>query len=167
MRSMTNAVETALIVLTSVLVGVTLARPLVGARRDSVVLPPGVVLMAFDPVARDDPSLSDEMPAAGAAFDQMLIRKGLLTRGQLDLFRHGIRSFAVVTAMQTTGGRREDYREVELDLMVKKPGGGQFPAHETAFVPMTSLELVSPGNLIDTYYRPPDESTVAVHVPPS
>jgi hypothetical protein len=164
---MSNAVETALIVLTSVLIGVTLARPLATARRDGVVLPPGVVLVAFDPVGRDGQSSTGDIPDLRAAFDQMLIRKGLLTRGQLDLIRHGIRSRAVVTAMQTTGGRREDHREVELDLMVKKPGGGQFPAHETAFVPMSSLERVSPGNVVDTYYRPPDESAVAVHVPPS
>jgi hypothetical protein len=129
---------------------------------------PGIlVLVAFDPAAREELSLADDMLAVRAAFDQTLIRKGLITCEQLDLIHHGTRSRAVVTAMRTTGAGREDYREVELDLMVEKPGGGQFPAHETALIPMSSLERVSPGSVIDTYYRPGDESAVAVHVPPS
>ncbi len=61
---------------------------------------------------------------------------------------------------------REDYREVELDVMVNRPGGGQFAAHETALIPASSMAKVSPGSVIDTYYRPGDESAVAVCVPP-
>jgi hypothetical protein len=67
--------------------------------------------------------------------------------------------------MRTTGAAREDHREVELDVMVRKPGGGQFPAHERALIPASSLALVSPGSIIDTYYRSGDESAVAVCVP--
>jgi len=70
--------------------------------------------------------------AVRSAFDAMLLRKGLLTGDQLELIRHGTRSRAVVTGMRTTGASREDYWEVELDVMVRKPGGGQLPAHETA-----------------------------------
>jgi hypothetical protein len=108
-----------------------------------------------------------DMPAVRAAFDQMLVRKGLVTGDQLELIRHGTKSLAVVTGMRTTGAAREDHREVELDVMVKKPGGGQFPAHERALIPASSLALVSPGSIIDTYYRSGDESAVAVCVPPS
>jgi hypothetical protein len=97
----------------------------------------------------------------------MLVRKGLLTGDQLALIRNGTKSRAVVTGMRTTGASREDYREVELDVMVRKPGGGQFPAHQTALVPASSLTRVSPGCIIDTYYRSGDESAVAVCVPPS
>ena len=129
------------------------------------------------PIAEDEPD-SDEaderlvtaadMLAVRAAFDDMLVRKGLITDDQLrpDPARHQI----------TRGGHRhahhrrasrEDHREVELDVMVRKPGGGQFPAHETALIPASSLAKVSPGSIIDTYYRSGDESAVAICVAPS
>jgi hypothetical protein len=108
-----------------------------------------------------------EMLAVRADFDQMLVRKGLVTGDQLDLIRHGTKSRGVVTGMRTTGASREDYREVELDVMVRKPGGGQFPAHEIALIPASSLAKVSPGSVIDTYYRLGRESAVAVCVSPS
>jgi hypothetical protein len=108
-----------------------------------------------------------EMLAVRAAFDQMLVRKGLVTGDQLDLIRHGTKSRGVVTGMRTTGASREDYQEVELDVMVRKPGGGQFPAHEIALIPASSLAKVSPGSIIDTYYRLGRESAVAVCVSPS
>ena len=131
-------------------------------------LRPGVVLMvAFDPAARERLSLADDIVAVRSAFDQMLVRKGLITATQLELIRHGIRSSGVVTAMRQTGDAREDYREVELDLMVCRPEGGQFPAHETALVPASSLTEVTPGSVVDTYYRRDDESAVAVCVPPN
>jgi hypothetical protein len=108
-----------------------------------------------------------DMLAVRAAFDQMLVRKGLVTGDQLELIRHGTRSRAVVTGMRTTGASREDYREVIVDVMVRKPGGGQFPAHETALIPASSLANVSPGSVIETYYRLGREPAVAVCVPPS
>ncbi|MGV9799500.1 hypothetical protein ACWDTP_15745 [Mycobacterium sp. NPDC003449] len=101
-----------------------------------------------------------------AEFDHMLIRKGLVTGAQLTLIRHGTRGRGVVTGMRTTGTAREDYREVELDLMVSRPGGGQFPARQTALIPAAALAKVMPGSAIDAYYRPDDEGTVAVCVPP-
>jgi hypothetical protein len=107
-----------------------------------------------------------DMLAVRAAFDAMLVRKGLVTGHQLDLIRHGTKSRGVVTGMRTTGGFREDHREVVLDVMVRKPGGGQFPVHETALIPASSLSKVSPGSIVDTYYRSGDESAVAVCVSP-
>ena len=109
----------------------------------------------------------EDMLAVCAAFDEMLIRKGLLTGEQLDLIRNGTKSQGVVTGMRATGAAREDFREVELAVMVSRPGGGQFPARETALIPASSLASVSPGSVIDTYYRSGDESAVAVCVPPS
>ena len=142
-----------------------------GRLRDDAVastLRPGAVLMvAFDPAAREHLSLADDMLAVRAVFDQMLVDKGLLTGHQLDLIRHGTRSRGVVTGMWTTGETREDYREVELDVMVSRPDGGQFAVHETALIPASSMAKVSPGSVIDTYYRPGDESGIAVSVPPS
>ncbi len=101
-----------------------------------------------------------------AEFDHMLVRKGLMTRVQLELIRTGTRSRGIVTGMRATGTLREDYREVELDLMVSRRGGGQFPVHQRALIPASALARVSPGNVIDAYYRPGDESTVAVCVTP-
>jgi hypothetical protein len=131
-------------------------------------LRPGVVLLvAFDPDARERLSLADDISAVRAAFDQMLVRKGLVTSAQLALIRHGTRSRGVVTAMRPTGEAREDYREVELDLMVSRPEGGQFPAHETTLIPGSALAEVTPGSVVATYYRHGDESAVAVCVPPN
>jgi hypothetical protein len=131
-------------------------------------LRPGVVLLvAFDPAARENLSLADDMMAVRSAFDQMMIRKGLITHPQLELIRNGTRSSGVVTAMRATGDAREDYREVELDLMVSRPEGGQFPAHETALIPASSLAEVTPGSVVDAYYRNGDETAVAVCVPPT
>ncbi|MFG1934231.1 hypothetical protein ACGFK1_26845 [Mycobacterium sp. NPDC048908] len=107
-----------------------------------------------------------DMLAVRAAFDDMLVRKGLLTGTQLELIRKGTKSQGVVTGMRPTGEFREDHREVVLDVIVRKPGGGQFPAHETALIPASSLAKVSPGSIIDTYYRSGDESSVAVCVSP-
>jgi hypothetical protein len=108
-----------------------------------------------------------EMLVVRAAFDQMLVSKGLVTGDQLDLIRHGTKSRAVVTGMRTTGTSREDHREVELDVMVTKPDGGQFPAHEKALIPASSLAKVSPGSIVITYYRGGCQPAVAVCVPPS
>jgi hypothetical protein len=128
-------------------------------------LRPGVVIaVTFDPRAREQLSLADDLVAARAAFDQMLIRKGLATAQHLDLIRRGTKSHGIVTAMRTTGAAREDYREVELDLMVSRPEGGQFPAHETAYIPASSVARVRPGNIIDAYFWPGDESAIAVCV---
>lgn len=133
----------------------------------AAALRPGlVVLVTFDPDARERLSLADDIAAVRAEFDRMLIGKGLLTTAKLDLIRHGVRSRGVVTGIRTTGAGREDHREVEIDLMVRRPGGGQFPAHERTLVPASSLADVKPGCVIDAYYRRGDESVVAVCVPP-
>jgi hypothetical protein len=110
---------------------------------------------------------ASDMLAVRAAFHDMLVRKGLLTDDQVHLIRHGTKSRGVVTGMRTTGASREDHREVVLDVMVRKPRGGQFPAHETALIPASSLAKVSPGSIIDAYYRSGDESAVAVCVAPT
>jgi hypothetical protein len=131
-------------------------------------LKPGVVLLvAFDPAAREWLSLADDMLAIRADFDRMLVGKGLLSVGDVELIRHGVRSHGVVTATRSTGTTREHHRQVELDLMVSRPGGGQFPARATTFVPDSVLDRVTPGSVVDTYHRAGDESAIAVCVPPS
>lgn len=129
-------------------------------------LRPGLILLvAFDPDARDRLTLADDVLAVRAACAQSLLRRGLLTSQQLDLIRHGIRSSGVVTGVRATGRVRADYRSVELDLMVRRSGGGQFAARETTVVPESSLSRLAPGSIVDTYYRPEDETTVAVCLP--
>ena len=135
-----------------------------------VVFFPSPMVPDFEPVMDEaDERLAtlEDMLAVRTAFDEMLIRKGLLTGDQLDLIRHGTKSHAVVTGMRATGAAREDHREVELAVMVSRPEGGQFPANERALIPASSLRSVAPGSVIDTYYRSGDESAVAVCVPPS
>jgi hypothetical protein len=106
---------------------------------------------------------ADDTVAVRAAFDRMLIRKGLATAAHLDLIRHGVRTSGVVTAVRPTGVTCEDHCEVELDLMVRRTHGGQFPARETTLVPVSAA--VAPGSIVDTYYQPSDETAIAVCVP--
>lgn len=141
---MSNAVLTTLAFLLCAAIGGALCVPLSCATRRSTI----------------------DVAAVRSAFDQMLVGKGLVTPTQLDLIRNGTRARGVVTAMTVTGTACEDHREVELDLMVSRPAGGQFPAHQTALIPQSALEGVTPGCLVDAYYRTGDESAVAVCVPP-
>ncbi|RDH75489.1 hypothetical protein DVS77_26170 [Mycolicibacterium moriokaense] len=111
--------------------------------------------------------VTDVSSDARTAFDQMLLDKGILAGKQLDLIRHGTRSRGVVTGMRATGQIREDFRQVELDVMVSRPGGGQFAVREIVLIPASSMANVSPGCVIDTYYRPGDETAIAVSISPS
>jgi hypothetical protein len=129
-------------------------------------LRPGVILLvSFDPQTRDRLSLADDVVAVRATTKHTLLRDELLTCDQLDLIRHGIRSPGVVTGMRATRYAGEGLREVELDVMVSRRGGGQFPAHETTVVPASQLARVAPGSIVDAYYRSFDESTIAVCLP--
>ncbi|MBB2993441.1 hypothetical protein FHR72_004950 [Mycolicibacterium iranicum] len=76
-----------------------------------------------------------------------------------------VRSRGVVVGLRLTGDFTADCHEVELDVMVSRPEGGQFPARETTLIPEASLAHFTPGSIIDMYYRPGDESSVAVRVP--
>ncbi|WP_308205949.1 hypothetical protein, partial [Mycolicibacterium gadium] len=133
----------------------------------SALRPGVIVLVSFDPASRKQLSLADDAVAVRATADHTLLRQGVLTHDQLDLIRFGTRSCGVVTGMRATGRQREELCEVELDLIVTRRGGGQFPAREITLVPQTALAKVSPGSIIDTYYLPEDESAIAVCVPPA
>lgn len=76
-----------------------------------------------------------------------------------------VRSRGVVVGLRLTGDFTANCHEVELDVMVSRPEGGQFPAREVTLIPETSLAEFTPGSIIDMYYRPGDESSVAVRVP--
>jgi hypothetical protein len=92
----------------------------------------------------------------------------LVSHDEIDSVRDRfVRTRGIVTAIRTVAARGTDYREVELDVMVARRGGGQFPARETALIPAGALDHVSPGSVVVTYYRSDDESSVAVCVPPA
>ena len=133
----------------------------------TAALRPGVVLLvSFDPSAREHLSLPDDVVAVSAAFDRTPTEADdPVTDGRIDLVRDGTRAQGIVTGMQATGATRDDRQEIELDLMVRRPGGGQFPVHETALVPSSALDRVTPGSIVEAYYRSDDESAVAVCVP--
>ena len=76
-----------------------------------------------------------------------------------------VRSRGVVVALRLTGEFDRDLHEVELDIIVSRPEGGQFPAREATLIPEAALSAFVPGSIIDTYYRPGDESSVAIRVP--
>ncbi|MUM21121.1 hypothetical protein FZI91_05315 [Mycobacterium sp. CBMA271] len=93
-------------------------------------------------------------------FDNLLIRKRLLTGAHHAVIGAGTRSSGVITGLSPTGSGHE----IQLDLMVRRPGGGQFPARETAVIPASALPKIAPGSVIDAYYRPGDDSIIAVRV---
>jgi hypothetical protein len=76
-----------------------------------------------------------------------------------------IKARGVVVGLRLTGEVSAGRREVELDVMVSRPGGGQFPARETTLIPESALASFTPGSIIDMFYRPEDESAVAVRLP--
>jgi hypothetical protein len=130
-------------------------------------LRPGTVLLVtFDPHVREQLRLADDLTAVRTAFDPMLLTRGLLTDREVDLIRYGVKTTGVVTGARVTDVMREDHRELVVDLMVTRPGGGQFPAHEITFVPASALPTIEPGSVIDVHYRPGQESEVALCVPP-
>ena len=49
-------------------------------------------------------------------------------------------------------------------VVLATAGGGHFPAREIALIPAMALPKVAPGSVVDAYYRPGDESTIAVFV---
>jgi hypothetical protein len=130
--------------------------------RDGAVAAPTDAGEADERLATDD-----DIVAIRAEFDRLLVGKGLVTASQIELIRHGTKSRAVITGVRTTGHVREDCREVELDVIVHRPlCGGQFAAHDRALIPESAIAKVTPGSIVDTYYRSSDESAVAVCMSP-
>ena len=75
-----------------------------------------------------------------------------------------VRSRGVVVALRLTGDFCAGCSEVELDVMVRRPEGGQFAARQRTLIPDKSLGRFVPGSVVDMYYRHGDESSVAVGV---
>lgn len=81
------------------------------------------------------------------------------------VLRRAARARAVITGMRETGTDYDHLLEVELDLMVSRPEGGQFPAHELALIPAAALCRVEPGCVVEAYYRRADDTVIAVYLP--
>jgi hypothetical protein len=76
-----------------------------------------------------------------------------------------VRARGVVTGVRLTGVGDDRYREVEVDLMVTRPGGGQFPVRQRARVPVGTLAAVVPGAVVAACYPAGDESAVSLRLP--
>lgn len=73
-----------------------------------------------------------------------------------------IRSHGVIVAARPTGRGRRGRREMELDIMVSRPDGGQFAIREMARIPAVLAAEFTPGAVVDICYRPGDESSVFI-----
>ncbi|KMO67012.1 hypothetical protein BST22_02805 [Mycolicibacterium chubuense] len=76
-----------------------------------------------------------------------------------------VKSRGVVVGLRCTGEVSDGCREVELDVIVSRTDGGQFAVRETALIPESALADFTPGTIIDTFYRPGDETSIAVRMP--
>ncbi len=56
-----------------------------------------------------------------------------------------VRSRGVIVGLRLTGDFCADCHEVELDIMVTRPDGGQFAARETTMIPEASLASFTPA----------------------
>ena len=102
---------------------------------------------------------------AGVLAGRAMFRRPVVPEGFSpadDMVRHGTKSEGVVVGMRPTGADPAEYREVELDVMVRTAEGGQFPARHTALVPAAALADLAPGAVVDIYYRPGDQSAIAL-----
>ena len=72
------------------------------------------------------------------------------------------RSQGVVVAARPTGWGRRGRRELELDIMVSRPQGGQFAIREIVLVADGVAGEFAPGAVVDICYRLGDESSVFI-----
>lgn len=62
------------------------------------------------------------------------IRRGLTSRGKLDIGARGIATQAVVQSLSVPGEIRDGYAKVVLGLAVTRPDGSTFSTHTEKFV---------------------------------
>ncbi|CAN3128979.1 hypothetical protein ACNUDN_13705 [Mycobacterium sp. smrl_JER01] len=76
-----------------------------------------------------------------------------------------VRARGVVVALRPVGDFDAECPEVEIDVMVRRPDGGQFATRHTVRVPGSSLDRFVPGSVVDIFYHPGDDASAAVWVP--
>ncbi|MBZ2196519.1 hypothetical protein [Occultella gossypii] len=106
--------------------------------------------------------IADSSDAAQAALNDYLVGKGLITPQDLDVARRGVRTSAVVTAATPTGQVRDGHTQLQLDVLVARPDGSQYPVTQRLFVPASQLSRVHVGSRVATFVLPEDEQRVSV-----
>ncbi|WP_216899872.1 hypothetical protein [Nocardia alni] len=98
-------------------------------------------------------------------WNENMIRRGLTTRGKLDIAARGIAAQAVVQSLSVPGEIRDGYTKVALELAVTRPDGTIFSTSTAKFVPSGSVELVQIGRVVQVHYLPGAEEDVVIALP--
>jgi len=132
------------------------------------LLRPGVVLpVRYLPGRTDrvEVDRSNDRAAMQNAWNETMIRRGLTTRGKLDIAARGVAAQAVVRSLSVPGDIRDGYVRVELGLAVTRPDGSAFSTRTEKFVPSGSVDLVQIGRVVQVHYLAGDEQDVVIALP--
>ncbi|APE37754.1 hypothetical protein BOX37_31735 [Nocardia mangyaensis] len=132
------------------------------------LLQPGVVLPVRYLPGRTDKVEVDRSGDAGAAqraMNESLIRKGITTRGKLDIAERGLCAQAVVRSLDVSGRIRGGYTEVTLGLVVTRPDASTFQTRVGKYLPPSAIGHVQIGRVIQVRYLPGNEQEVVIALP--
>jgi hypothetical protein len=132
------------------------------------LLQPGVVLpVRYLPGRTDKVEVdrSGDNGAAQRAMNESLIRKGITTRGKLDIAERGLTAQAVVRNLDVPGRIRGGYTEVALGLVVTRPDGSTFETRAEKYLPPTAVGHVQVGRIVQVHYLPGNEQEVVISLP--
>ncbi|MFD3744723.1 hypothetical protein [Nocardia sp. NPDC058633] len=132
------------------------------------LLQPGVVLpVRYLPGRTDKVEVdrSGDNGAAQRAMNESLIRKGITTRGKLDIADRGIAAQAVVRSLDVPGRIRGGYTEIALGLVVTRPDGTTFQTRAEKYLPPTAIAAVQVGRIVQVHYLPGNEQEVVISLP--
>jgi hypothetical protein len=129
------------------------------------LLQPGVVLpVRYLPDRTDKVEVdrSGDMSAAQQAMNESMIRKGITTKGKLDIAARGVTAQAVVQSLSVTGEIRSGHSKIELGLVVTRPDGTTFATRVEKFLPPASVGHVQIGRILKVHYLPENEQEVVI-----
>ncbi|MFD3510693.1 hypothetical protein [Nocardia sp. NPDC058666] len=132
------------------------------------LLQPGVVLpVRYLPGRTDKVEIdrSGDNGAAQRAMNESLIRKGITTRGKLDIAERGIAAQAVVRSLDVPGHIRGGYTQIGLGLVVTRPDGTTFETRAEKYLPPTAIASVQVGRIVQVHYLPGDDQEVVIALP--
>lgn len=132
------------------------------------LLQPGVVLPVRYLPGRTDKVEVDRSGDAGAAqraMNESLIRKGITTRGKLDIAERGLAAQAVVRRLDVPGRIRGGYTEIVLGLVVTRPDGTTFETSVEKYLPPSAIGAVQVGRILQVHYLPGNEQEVVISLP--
>ncbi|WP_154795271.1 hypothetical protein [Occultella kanbiaonis] len=99
------------------------------------------------------------------AFNAVMVRRGLTAPEAIEVAERGVPTTGVVTALVPTGRVREGHTEMEVQLLVNRPDGSQYPATKTSFVPQSAITAVQVGRVVQMRVLPWDEQRIALALP--